>query len=498
MMSAHQNNDVLFHWLVAMLSGRTVQQFSSEEIDQLKRSRSRYADAGSDAWTDGVRLIYRLLDSVLPPAVTEAKRRTAEADMSLLVKQFNDLADKQRDMVRPHLELFLTGTLKDEMWQRELQLAHSGQHADDRPGRAWMFFHPDPAEVFLPPPRPECVRSADRLGMRAGAWLFAATAGYLGWELLWHGAFLGLLSYAAALTGGALAAAADLEWRFLTERRRWKDELFRVPDQSAPSLPGDELTAGVDKLFKRYFTRYALDVVERERWEAAAAGVRKFHRDEIIGMCRGSGIPANEVAWLIRWEVRQLKRRWQNGTLDEYRRQLLPRPGTVAARRTGLAVLIFGGVWAVVALRAHPLAVMIAVSCAFLAWRCWLRVSLERRRYAADSEEHAKRQAAIDKEFRRWSEKLGARPKDAGMAAWLGYDWTVLLGGELDRFHLPRSRLFAHAFLEQPGVAVKRARIKGGPWRYASYRLQVFLLAPDGVRQVRANLDFLEGTLTIR
>jgi hypothetical protein len=498
MMSDHVNNDVLFHWLVAMLSGRTVQQFSEEEIDQLKHSRSRYGEAGGDAWADGVRLIYRLLDSVLPPVVTGAERRTAETDMSLLVKQLGNLGEKQRDMIRPHLELFLTGPLKDEMWRGELQFAQSRQHADHRPGRAWMFFQPIPAEVSLPSPRPESVSAADRLAIRAGVWLFVAAAGYLGWELLWHGAFLGLLSYAAALAGGAVAAATDLEWRFLTERRHRKDELFRIPNQSAPSPPRDELTAEVDKLFNRYFARYALDKAERDRWEYAAAGIRKFHRDEIIEMCRGSGIPANRVAWLIRYEVRQLKQRWQNGTLHEYRRQLLPRPGTVAARRTGLAVLVLGGVWAVVALRAYLLADVVALLSAFCAWRCWRRVNLERRRYAADSEEHAQRQAAIDKEFKRWSEKLEARPKDAEMAAWLGCDRTVLLGGELDHFHQPPSRLIAHAFLEEPGVAVKRARIKGGPWRYAKYRLLVFLLAEDGVRQVKANLDFMTGTLTIR
>ena len=84
------------------------------------------------------------------------------------------------------------------------------------------------------------------------------------------------------------------------------------------------------------------------------------------------------------------------------------------------------------------------------------------------------------------------------MAAWLGFDRTVLLGSALDHFNLPRSRLKAHAFLEKPGVAVKRARIDGGPWRYAGYQLLVFLLAEDGVRQVRANLNFVKGTLTIR
>jgi hypothetical protein len=498
MMSDQVNNDVLFHWLVAMLSGRTVRQFSEEEIDQLKRSRSRYAEAGGDAWADGVRLIYRLLDLVLPSAVTGAKRSTAETDMSLLVKQFDNLGETQRDMVRPHLELFLTGPLKDEMWQRELQLAQSRQHADDRPGRAWMFFQPIPAEVSLPSPQPERVSAADRLGMRAFAGLFAVAAGYLDWELLWHGAFLGLLSYAAALAGGAVAAATDLEWRFLTERHRQKDDLFQAPNQSAPRPPGDELTDRVSRLFNRYFARYAPDKAERESWKAATAGIRKFHRCEIIEMCRDSGIPANEVAWLIRYQVRQLKQQWQNGTLYEYRRQLLPRPGTGAARRTGLAVLVLGGVWAVVTLRAHLLADVIALPSAFLAWRCWRRVNLERRRYAADSHEHAQRQTAIDKEFRRWSEKLEARPKDADMAAWLGCDRMVLLGGASDHFHLSRSRLLAHAFLEEPGVAVKRARIEGGPWRYAKYRLLVFLLAEDGVRQVKANLDFMIGTLTIR
>ena len=257
----------------------------------------------------------------------------------------------------------------------------------------------------------------------------------------------------------------------------------------------------MDKLFKRYFDRYAPDKAERERWKAAVAGFRKFHRDEIIAICRSSGIPANEVAWLIRYEVRQLEQRWQNGTLYEYRRELIPRPGSVAGRRTGLTVLVLGGVWAVVALRVHPLADMtdvIALLSAFWTWQCWLRVNLERKRYAADSEEHAKRQVTINKEYARWSEILWARPEDADMAGWLGCDRTVLLGRALDHFKLPRNRLNAYAFLEEPGVAVKRARIEGAPWRYAGYQLRIFLLAEDGVRQVKAYLGFMKGTLTER
>jgi hypothetical protein len=231
MMGDHVNNTVLFHWLVAMLSGRTLQQFSDQEIDQLNGSRSRFAHAGGDAWSDGVRLIYRILDAALRAAANAPRRNTAEPDMSILIKQFDNLGEQQRDMIQEHLERFLTGPLKDEVWRRELRLAQARQHADDRLERAWMFFQPIPAEVLLPPPGPERVNTADRLAMRAGCWLSGAAAAYLGWQLLWHGALLGLLSYATALTGGALAAATDLEWRFRTGRLHRKEELFQEHGQ---------------------------------------------------------------------------------------------------------------------------------------------------------------------------------------------------------------------------------------------------------------------------
>jgi hypothetical protein len=498
MMSGHGGSDVLFHWLVAMLSGRTVRQFSVQEIGQLQRSQSRYTEAQGDAWADGVRLIYRLLETVLPSPSAEAGPAAAKTDMSLLVRQFDSLGKRQRDMFRPHLELFLTGPLMDEMWRRKLRFSHSGQYTDGRTGRAWMYFQPVPAQVSLPSPPPESVTAVHRLGMCACMVLFAAAVGYLGWELLWHSAFLGLLSCAAALAGGVIAAAADLESRFLTGRRVQKDKQFKVPPQSAPRPLGNELPDRVDKLFNRYFGKYEPDTAERQRWEAAAAGHRKFYRDEIIIICRGRGIPANEVAWLIRYEVRELKQHWRNETLHEYRWVLRPRPRTTAARGIGLAVLLLGGIWAAAALRAYPLGGVAALLSALGAWWCWLRVNLERRRHAAESEEHAQRQALVDEEFRQWSGRLEARPKDADMVAWLGCDQTVLLGRALDHFHLPLSQVIAHAFIEQPGVAVKRARIEGGPWRYAGYRLQVFLLAQDGVRQIRANLNFITGTLSVR
>jgi hypothetical protein len=493
MISKHSSNKALFYWLIAMLSGRTVQQFTKYENSQLRYSRSWYVPADGDAWADGVRLIYRLLDSTLP---SSPEKQTAEPDMRLLVKQVEALEVTQRDLIRPHLELFLAGPLQDEVWRHELLIARHRQRGDGRGERAWMFFQPVPAEASLPLPYPPRVSRGDQLLVRTCACLFAAAAGYLGWKLLWQGNVLGLLSYVVGLTGGLVTVAADLEWRFVTERNRQRDKQLGLSGENTTES-SDELAAGIDKLFTRYYNNYAADKAEKQAWDSATAGIRRFLRDEIIGMCLRSGNQANSMAWLIRHEVRDLKRHWQDGSLHEYRRQLALRPHTVAARRAGL-VLALCGAWAIFSLRAHPLAIAVALLSAFGTWCYWLRASLEHRRHTADSEERAERQSAIDEEFRRWSGKLEARPTDEEMAIWLARDRAVLLGTALDHFHLPRSQVIEHAFLEHPGVAVKRGRIEGGPWRYGGYLFQAFLLGEDGVRQVRANLNFVTGTLDIR
>jgi hypothetical protein len=44
-------------------------------------------------------------------------------------------------------------------------------------------------------------------------------------------------------------------------------------------------------------------------------------------------------------------------------------------------------------------AMLISAACA---WRCWLRVSLEYKRHAADRAERRQRQAEIDEVLARW------------------------------------------------------------------------------------------------
>jgi hypothetical protein len=489
----HQSSEIMFHWLIAMLSSRTIRQFSDEELLQLNYVGTRRSDDESDHWAEGVRLIFRLLESVgiLP--------KSPKPDISLVVEEFDDLGTQQRDMLLPRLEPFLDGPLKDAMWLRERASAEAGRLDGNRKNRAWMFFQPAPFPSRVRKPRHPSTTSAERIRAWATTGIFAAVIAYFGWELLRHDLVLGVLAYAAGLAGGAFAWVNGMELRFLTERRHMKDRQLQPPRPSASRPPRDGFADKVDALFRHYSAKYLPDTAERAAWEAAAAGIRKLDRDEIVTEYRETRIPADRVAWLIRYRIRQSRDRWRKGTLYDYRNELRPGPGTTTSFRAGVAIAILGGLGAVAMLRAHPIAdtasVLIGLPSGIWAWRGWLQIDLERGRYAADAEENQQRQADSEVEFARWTRVLESRPTDAEVAAWLDYDRTALLGQAMDHYKLARSQVLTHAFLEEPGAGARRARARNGPMRYSRYRLVVFLLTSDGVRQMTADLSVVATTL---
>lgn len=203
---------VLFHWLVAMLSGRTARQFSVEEVGQLREYQSSCAGAVGDPWADGVRLIYRLLDSALRPPGSPP---SPDFDAALLQKQFDVLGEDQRRRLL-RLDLFLSGPRRDKMWQDKLEDAKKRQYCNDRVRRAWRFFWPAPSEVRLPDPQRPVADA--RWQVWLCVLLFAGLACYVALQLLLRQENLGLLGYVTALAGGIAVTAADLERRFAAER----------------------------------------------------------------------------------------------------------------------------------------------------------------------------------------------------------------------------------------------------------------------------------------
>jgi hypothetical protein len=486
----YETSEARFYWLIAMLSERTIRQFSDDEIAQLRNAAKQQPAIATDSWEDGARLVFQLLESV---GVLPANPRP---DIAQVVKEFDVLSKKQHDLLLPHLELFLEGPLKDRVWREERSNAESGQSTGDRKNRVWMFFQPVPAEPRVLQAQPIATTSTERLVAWASTGIFIVAVGFLGWELLWHGAVLGLLFYVIGLAGTYFAAVTGRELRFLAERRRQKDERLRTQAPATPAPPRGGFVAKVDALFRRYAAKYVPED-ERAAWEAATAGIRKFDRDEIVMQYRETRITAEQVAWLVRYRIRQSRDRWRSGKLYEYREQLRPKPSAVGAFRAVTAVVVLGVVGAIVMLRADPLAdvvgAIVSLPSGIWAWSNWLRIDLERRRFAADTEESADRKADAYKEFARWSDKLKRSPSDAEMAAWLECDRTVLLAKAMDHYKLARHQVITHAFLEAPGTRAKRARVRNGPMRYSRYSLIVFLLTSDGVRQMSADLRFLKG-----
>lgn len=485
----HRSGEVHFHWLLAMLSGRTLQQIPEEELSMLRAAPKLFLSVPDDAWTDGVRVIERLLGSP----------RTPDADATVVEKELDQLDEVQRDMIIRHLELLLTGPAYDRTWTCVFEQARSEQTGGERLDRVWQFFHPTPAGARVRWPDPVVVTVGDWVRCGAATVLLAVGTGILaalsGLENP-LGTVVGLL---LAGLGGTACVRNGLEWRFRLLRVRAKDEEYLGPGQPAAPAPADGFADKIDRDFRRYFALYAPDDVERGVWLARTAGIRRAMRNEVVEIYRESRIGADQVAWLVRFLVGDVKRRWRTGGLYAHREELRTGLRVQAATVAGAAALGTGVLQlAASALSTRPLATMAAIVLVVAGGRlsllAWPAIVLERRRFAAELADAERRLAERRAAFDRWSEKLSRRPSDAEMADWLDCDRKVLLDLAMRHYRLRPSKVIAHAVLVVPGAPHPRARELNGPWRYLRYTLHLFLLTEDGVRQLTADLDFEKAT----
>lgn len=444
--------------------------------------------AGDDAWADGVKIIRRLLDSVERP----------ESDIRVLLKEFDALPEAQRAMILRHMDLFLKGQLEDDMWRRALKQAEEQRMAGDREKRVWKFFQPEPAPPCKREPRPVSVPVTTWGQAVVATAVLAAVAAHIGYLFAQQSRFSAFLACVLSITGGYFGIRHGVEWRFRTVRRHAKDRMHGAFQPSGVSP--DRFAKRVGHRLDYYFATYVPDGIDRDAWLDMTAGIRRSIRDELADIYRDRGVSVERIAWLIRYRAIAVKESFRNGTLWNYRVELTT-PGSVkAVTLLGLTALAGGGVWAVGgAVSAAPLTAIsltvLTLVCGWIAARAWLRVVLEYRRYAADEAESDRELREDMREFARWREVLADKPKDQEMAAWLDCDRKVLLNEALQHYKLTMSNVVAHAFIEAPATtSTKRARVRGGPWRYQKYQLLVFLLTGEGVRQLAVTLDFERGT----
>jgi hypothetical protein len=480
----HLNSEVRFHQLLALLSGRTLQMLSDEDFARLEaaQEQSRFR---ADDWVEGIRFIARLLKNI------------ANANHPIGNEDFDKLGDIQRRKITRHLEMFLKGPLEDHAWRHAIQEAAGGQMAGDRIKRTWKFFEPDPA-----PPR---MIAPESISITAGIWAAlaaaviggACTTAYFGLLLTRRAEVFPILAYVISLLSGAVWAWNGVEWRFRNERLRAKSLAYHTPPRQHQPPPAGGFASQVDQIFRACFRKYVPAGVDRGAWLAETDGIRRSIRDEVVRAYRDSPVEADAIAWLIRHRVSDVKARWQQKELwsyrEKYRMGLCRKLLTVSAAAIGLVTAVRSLVGAVPMQPQHALlAVPLMVASLWVAAVTGRRVVVEHLRYTDELAENSDVYARSWVAYRRWTDKLADTPTDAEMATWLECDRMRLIDLALQHYKMQPSNMIMHAFIEAPAPVCESARVLHGPWRFSHYRMVVFLLTTDGVRQVTVDLDFLK------
>ncbi|RKN51276.1 hypothetical protein [Micromonospora endolithica] len=480
----YATTEVQFYRLIALLSGRTLRQLASEELDRLTAICASLPHLDdNDEWTAGLKVITHLLAPV------------GAAETDLVVKEIDALNRRQRDGIYGHLEALLEGAMQEEMWRKSVVLADSQRTAEDRFNRVWKFFHPTPAQPRTLPVQPVAVALRDWLRAGAGVAVFTLAVVQMIVLVTARGTLDPFLGLFAALVGLAAFCVGGADRYYRGTRLRAKEAQIRPPQQRRRETPPGGFARKVDRLFDRYFRRYVPEGTDRAYWLEQTAGIRRHLRDEVVELYREQRIEAERVAWLVRHLVGDVRGQWERDSLTAYRQQLRTPARTTALDVGGLALLTAGSLWAVPAVvTSAPLSgtgwFLLAVASAVPAVRSSFRIVAERRRVADDQAERNDKDTARWAAYHRWCHKLSDKPSDTEMATWLESDRKVLVDQAMQQYRLRPSQVIAHAFIEAPAPSCKKARYPQGPWRYSRYRLLLFLLTDDGVRQVNIDLDF--------
>lgn len=480
----YDSGRVRFHWVLAMLSKRSLRDLSDSERDQLALVSERLHGYADDSWKQALKAILDLLDSLSSPM-----------EVSLAQLELDDIPSSLRAMIDRHLDLVLTGWLKDGLWARIHERTTGDRLANERDQRVWAYFQPLPAKARARKPEPISTSVREKAAALVWTVAFVAGAGTLGWQAVVSARPAPILLYGLALAFGVVAARDGRLWHYQKQRLTGMSLVYLDPGTPS-SAPEGGFAARVTHDVQYYFAKNLPKDIKRADWLDYTAGLRNSLRDELVEIYREQRVDAGQIRWLIRFHARQTKERWEAGG-DWTGRSRFRTAWTVKARcvlALSLSLLAMGG--AVVTLVSVSIvavtsgALIVAISVRPTARRL-ARISSERWRYRDQEVEHRRLLAQRTSEFERWKDKLDRlRPSESEMEYWLYCDKTILLGSALTHYRLGWKDVIAHAFLQAPGEGNRRARISGGPWRYSRYEIRLFLVTLDGVREVYGQLDF--------
>ncbi|MFJ5515837.1 hypothetical protein ACIQB4_02105 [Streptomyces griseoluteus] len=490
----YDSAEVRFHWVLAMLSARTYYDLSTDEIQRLHHVSRLVRTYAEDEWREALRVTFDLL----------AALSAASGETGPVLKQLQDLPRRQHDAILRHLDLMLTGGLKDGLWADTLARAEAERYGNDRARRVWAYFEPDPIGARAAPPRPgAAAAAAARAALPVRVILFVISSVALG-ALAWiaHPAEA-IIESLLALGAGRTAARCSLRW-WGQESRPDISGGADVPQAHRLVPAGDGFTKAVHSKFDHYFSVRTPYGFTSDAWLAHTTEVRRDLASEVADLYRETRVGVDRVTWLIRHLAEEARNRHNNGTLFDQHRQSRTPASTKALTVVALAVLVaaaLSGFGTAVTGAVQPRPVWAVLALLGAAWsghaaaHLWLEVRRERYRVAQETQRYQEELAARQNAHQRWKDLLDAtRPSELEMETWLTCDRTSFVGQALRHHRLTWRDLITHTILVTPAPPYRRARVRGGPWRYSRSVIRLFLFTREGIREISSELKFSDAT----
>ncbi|MFB6582920.1 hypothetical protein ACFCYC_36875 [Streptomyces sp. NPDC056402] len=487
----HDNAEVRFHWVLAMLSTRAYHDLNTEEIQQLHHASRLVPSYDGGEWKDALRITFELL----------AMLSTADGDTERVLERLRALSPHPREAILRHLDLVLTGGLKDSLWAESRERAEADRFGNDRVHRIWAYFEPDPIGPRALPPRPSTAAAAQAaFPVRAGLFVISST-------VLWVTALVAdpaeaVIELLVALGAGLTATRFGRPWWYQDRQPNATTEPH-VPHMREPAPTGDGFTDRVRHSFDHYFAIRAPHGFAPHEWLGHTVHVRNGLAAEIALLYRESRIGVDRVNWLIRHLAEDARDRHNSGVLFDQRHQnqtpaMAKALSVVALIALGITALtVFGTAVSGIGASGVLLTVLAAVGVGWsgrAAASSWLEARREEHRLVRETQEYHERLAARQVAYENWKSFLDAtRPSELEMETWLTCDKTLFIDEALRHYQLTWRDLITHTILMTPARPYKRGRARRGPWRYSRYSFRLFLVTQDGVREISSEIDFTDA-----
>lgn len=499
-------NEVAYHWMLAILSGRSLEQLGPDDVEDCNRA-IQIADLRQvDDSLRGLDIIWTIVDSVQQDS-------GPDPPLSQLIDDYASLPTELQEDFQRHLDPLLAGTLYDDLGAVIASRCGEQRMSGLRTARVAKYFEQEPE-----PPRARTISDPVRApGMRTlaavGGLFWLAAISVLSFELQRRGAMRASWLTLLILAAGAVAAVTGPSYIAAIERRAVKRRALGINRSTRYSNPPPTVREGdqVDEArtrFVRMATSHLNEQVRaltpeapgaRSRWLADTTLMKESLRTEILSQYPESGLPIGSLNWLITWRVKEFALASLDGALQKQLKEMRPRVRDTIGFGLGMAASIVGLLYALGLITIkHPVATALVVLL-FGAGGVAVTASkldvymVDARRLDPDRQDAQVQYQAELAEYQRWVAELANRPSDAEMARWLDFDKLHLKKLIMAQLGLAERDIFSHATLTEPALGSTLARLPLGPPHATKYQVTVFLLTRSGVRQIATIVDFISG-----